>query len=27
MQEAKDGSYVDWAEHVSDTDYARAPEA
>jgi quercetin dioxygenase-like cupin family protein len=27
MQEAKDGSYVDWAEHVSDADYARAPEA
>ena len=27
MQEAKDGAYVDWAEHVSDADYARAPEA
>ena len=27
MQEAKDGSYVDWAEHVCDADYAKAPEA
>jgi quercetin dioxygenase-like cupin family protein len=27
MQEAKDDSYVDWQEHVSDADYAKAPEA
>lgn len=27
MQEAKDGSYVDWLEHVSDEQFARAPEA
>ena len=27
MQEAKDGSYVDWHEHVRDEQFARAPEA
>jgi quercetin dioxygenase-like cupin family protein len=27
MQEAKDDSYVDWLEHVSDEQFARAPEA
>ena len=27
MQEAKDNNYVDWQEHVSDADYAKAPEA
>jgi quercetin dioxygenase-like cupin family protein len=27
MQEAKDGSYVDWLEAVSEADYARAPDA
>jgi quercetin dioxygenase-like cupin family protein len=27
MQEAKDGSYVAWQEHVSDEQYAKAPEA
>ena len=25
MQEAKDGSYVDWQEAVSEADYAKAP--
>lgn len=27
IQEAQDGSYADWEEHVSDADYARRPEA
>lgn len=27
MQEAKDGKHVDWAEHVSDAQYAVAPTA
>jgi quercetin dioxygenase-like cupin family protein len=27
IQEAQDGSYVNWQEHVSDADYARPPEA
>lgn len=27
MQEAKDGKYVDWLEHVSDADYNVAPKA
>lgn len=27
MQEAKDGSYVDWQEAVTDADYTKAPAA